>query len=642
MLAQTTVYADEFGGGFDPTDATSTLQAAIDSGADRVVVRNMGADWVVNQSILLRSEQEIFFEPGVVISAGPMLGENDILRGVRINDVVLRGYGATIRGIDTVTRHGLSMNGIENLQILGLTAEGMSYDGFYVADGAPNWPSRNVLIKDVLGQDNGRQGLSIISADHLVVVDSEFKGTSGRNPQSGIDIEPNGPTDQITNIELRDVTIRDNDGAGVTVAPQKLSAASPDVSILIDGLQVLSGTSYGVRIAGVNDGNSAGGEIRLQHSLIQNTWRTGLLIDKKSSLGTRVVIENVEVSGISQGSDPNNIPPRPIVIHSNTGLVDMPGGIDMHNVQVIDDRRRPAIATWGNISQVGLYDVHVEAFISNPIYGPIISFEGPMVDVDLDIHDGFAAPWPSDVELILESDPFNKTWELFAQVYDSDGLAAFNVDVIGRNGLTVTDSEVTIDLPPYVFNRSDGFSGIGISASQDATIPQTFRLGDGLSEPILLATGAFEGDRGFLLAQLHEGGEVNVYPTGFMPGDAVVPTHTIPYYDADAAFIAPQPLLLGDANQDGAVTGADLISVQKNFGNAGPPNQLGDADRNGFVTGADLIVVQENFGNIAVPLAVPEPASWIVLNLVGMIYMLKRRRACLGDADIPHGRMRFI
>ena len=166
-------------------------------------------------------------------------------------------------------------------------------------------------------------------------------------------------------------------------------------------------------------------------------------------------------------------------------------------------------------------------------------------------------------------------------MYDSDGLAAFNVDVIGRNGLTVTDSEVTIDLPPYVFNRSDGFSGIGISASQDATIPQTFRLGDGLSEPILLATGAFEGDRGFLLAQLHEGGEVNVYPTGFMPGDAVVPTHTIPYYDADAAFIAPQPLLLGDANQDGAVTGADLISVQKNFGNAGPPNQLGDADRNG-------------------------------------------------------------
>lgn len=119
MLAQTTVYADEFGGGFDPTDATSTLQAAIDSGADRVVVRNMGADWVVNQSILLRSEQEIFFEPGVVISAGPMLGENDILRGVRINDVVLRGYGAAIRGIDTVTRHGLSMNGIENLQILG-------------------------------------------------------------------------------------------------------------------------------------------------------------------------------------------------------------------------------------------------------------------------------------------------------------------------------------------------------------------------------------------------------------------------------------------------------------------------------------------------------------------------------------------
>ena len=101
-LAQTTVFADQFGGGFNPADSTSALQAAVDSGADRVVVRNMGADWVVNQSILLQSAQEIFFEPGVVISAGPTLGENDILRGVRLHNVVLRGYGATVRGIDMV------------------------------------------------------------------------------------------------------------------------------------------------------------------------------------------------------------------------------------------------------------------------------------------------------------------------------------------------------------------------------------------------------------------------------------------------------------------------------------------------------------------------------------------------------------
>ena len=60
-------------------------------------------------------------------------------------------------------------------------------------------------------------------------------------------------------------------------------------------------------------------------------------------------------------------------------------------------------------------------------------------------------------------------------------------------------------------------------------------------------------------------------------------------------------LLLGDANKDGQVTGADLISVQQNFGNVGPTPLQGDANNDGQVTGADLISVQQNFGNVLGP-----------------------------------------
>ena len=76
-------------------------------------------------------------------------------------------------------------------------------------------------------------------------------------------------------------------------------------------------------------------------------------------------------------------------------------------------------------------------------------------------------------------------------------------------------------------------------------------------------------------------------------------------------------VLLGDANKDGQVTGADLISVQQNFGNVGAVPLQGDANNDGQVTGADLISVQQNFGNVLNPASAvaPEPATLALLIL---------------------------
>jgi len=85
-------------------------------------------------------------------------------------------------------------------------------------------------------------------------------------------------------------------------------------------------------------------------------------------------------------------------------------------------------------------------------------------------------------------------------------------------------------------------------------------------------------------------------------------------------------LLYGDANNDGQVTGADLIAVQQNFGDTSLADGLlvGDANDDGKVTGADLITVQQNFSATLVPggAVVPEPAT---AGLFTLLLMGRRR-----------------
>ena len=89
------------------------------------------------------------------------------------------------------------------------------------------------------------------------------------------------------------------------------------------------------------------------------------------------------------------------------------------------------------------------------------------------------------------------------------------------------------------------------------------------------------------------------------------------------------PILLGDANNDGQVTGTDLIAVQQNFGNTGDTDGLllGDANDDGQVTGADLIAVQQNFGNTLAPTPtpVPEPTGLVLLGLASAALLSRKR-----------------
>ena len=90
--------------------------------------------------------------------------------------------------------------------------------------------------------------------------------------------------------------------------------------------------------------------------------------------------------------------------------------------------------------------------------------------------------------------------------------------------------------------------------------------------------------------------------------------------------------LLGDANNDGLVSGGDLIAVQQYFGNTGPADGLlmGDANDDGVVSGLDLITVQQNFGTVlpGTILPIPEPGQAAIWILVAMVLMSRQTDHC--------------
>jgi lysophospholipase L1-like esterase len=92
---------------------------------------------------------------------------------------------------------------------------------------------------------------------------------------------------------------------------------------------------------------------------------------------------------------------------------------------------------------------------------------------------------------------------------------------------------------------------------------------------------------------------------------------------------APTPAGAGDANNDGIVNGQDIASVASNWLSIGS-NVTGDLNGDGIVNGQDIAVIASHWlttygGGAGGGTAVPEPASWLLAILGGVLLMSARR-----------------
>jgi hypothetical protein len=353
--------------GFDPADATAALQAAIDSGARKLVVEDMGAPWITDK-LKLAGDQEIVFEKGVVVLAkrGSFRGGNDSLfSAVSKKNITLTGDSATLRmwkqDYDDKTqykhaewRHVLAFWSCAGVRITGLTLADSGGDGIYLGVAQKGVPCSDVVIKNVACVNNYRQGISVISAHNLLIEDCVLKDTWGTAPQAGIDFEPNAATEELVNCVLRNVVSENNKGGAYAFYLPKLRAESNPLSIRLENCRAVGGRSS-VSLTTGNDTETAGvkGTLEFINCRFEDSQNESIFIRDKPVTGASVSFVNCEIINPAAAQPAMTA----ITFASRANGTDPIGGVRFGDCAITDAQDRLPMSYQDGSGGVGLSDI---------------------------------------------------------------------------------------------------------------------------------------------------------------------------------------------------------------------------------------------------------------------------------------------
>ena len=339
--------------GFDPEDSTRFIQAAIDSGAEKVIFDKMPSPWI---TLPLRgaSKQELFFEPGVELVAkkGAFLGKEEALITFRdAEDVSLVGHGATLRMHKSdyfkppyeksEWRHALSIHSCRRVKIEGLAIRDSGGDAIYIGrKGRRKMPyCEDVVIRDVLCDGNNRQGISVISVKNLLIERCRLNNTSGSNPQAGIDFEPNSWSDLLQGIVMRDCEVNGNAGSGIHFALHKMRSRSVPVDALVENCSV-DGNSRNYSFSQhVFDGDCVGGKVTARNCVFKNALYAGIYFNQKIPRSTFFKFENCRLE-----NNCTKVPEYPdISFATSSRIIEQPEEVDFGNLTVVSPVERECV-----------------------------------------------------------------------------------------------------------------------------------------------------------------------------------------------------------------------------------------------------------------------------------------------------------
>ncbi len=391
-LQASTILASSFG--WNGIDDTQALYDAFTANADTLIIDLQVGDWISGPLIFDNTvnNKVIIFERNVKIAA--LAGGfdaylyNGLLTFINCSDVSLIGYGAVLQmnkeeyialNDSSEWRHVISLSGCHNFKIFGLELLDSGGDGIEISGiwGQPI-PSMNIHIRDCRIDNQYRQGISITSAQNVLIEHCEITNTSGAPPAFGIDLEPDNAFDALSGIRIRNCRITGNEGGGILLALWKLDQTSSFVSVNISDCYIGSNQNKGV-VVDVNSSGPVSGKVTFERCIIENQPRNAIFSNKREALALH--FKNLVIRNVGADSGPFDMP---IFIQKQFDYSGFPlGNITFANI-LIDDhlfsRNFMNINHWGEAPQVENVSGHFSVYNPN---GVTYHIDPPLLNVDI-------------------------------------------------------------------------------------------------------------------------------------------------------------------------------------------------------------------------------------------------------------------
>jgi hypothetical protein len=344
------------------TDHTAAIQAALNNSAySRVILDYYSSGWTSGPLFMNTPNQELW-----IAGSGSNPGKLTAKRGypnfsntsdslIKVMDpgCTINGYANGVdktNGIATLKMWKadyVSANGytpgehrmivrteFDDTTIKGAILYASGGDGIYINGGSGS------IVKDVVADSANRNGISVIKADNLRILDSTFKSTSGATtgagagPWAGIDFEPNLVTDSLTDIQVHNCIFSGNVGDNILIDIGNLvgTGVGSTCDIWFYNCTVDNNDANGIQIKNLRPGGPTLGRIYFQDTTISNSESAGIKIREWAPDQTRITFNRFDMSHCADNSTMT-----PIYFEDGSGGTTSIGDILFQNGCYVDD-----------------------------------------------------------------------------------------------------------------------------------------------------------------------------------------------------------------------------------------------------------------------------------------------------------------
>ena len=310
------------------------------------LVVKKGAPLVLSEPLLVGSGSTIFLEDGaeIVAASGKFLGKNDALVQILgATNVVIRGKGTLRMRKDDYCRppykvsehrHCLAIRGSADVLVEDITCRDAGGDGVLLSDYGRGRTNSRITLRRVTCDSGHRQGVSVISAEDLLIEDCDFVNTAGTAPEAGIDFEPNYPVDRLVRCVVRNTRFAGNRGAGVDVSFHNLNETTLPVDIRFENCRIADNGYAAVVIARNKFNESPKGIVRFDNCTLIGGRSCGVELFRKVGDGFRVEFNHCRIENVGPNGRAD------VTFVSRDWSDDPPDNIAFNDLSVVQPKAR--------------------------------------------------------------------------------------------------------------------------------------------------------------------------------------------------------------------------------------------------------------------------------------------------------------